>query len=84
MSYSKYYTATVEIKDCNVLIDGKRFYDIPIKSKEKAYEKIVEMSKGNDYKTANLLNYDYFSKHYRHIGSRYSRMDQVKFVEDSL
>ena len=33
-SFSKYDTATVEIKDYNVLIDLQPFYDIPIKSKE--------------------------------------------------
>ena len=30
-SFSKYYTPTVEIEYFNVLIDGKRFFDVPIK-----------------------------------------------------
>ena len=41
------------------------FFDIPIKNKEETYEKIIEISKNNDYTTGNLLNYDYFSKHYK-------------------
>ena len=34
LSYSKYYTSTVETKDCNVLTDGKSFLDILIKNME--------------------------------------------------
>ena len=33
-SFSKYYTPRVEIKDFNVLIDGKSFFDVPVKSNE--------------------------------------------------
>ena len=35
-SFSKYYVPTVEIKDFNVLIDGKPFFEIPVKNKEEA------------------------------------------------
>ena len=34
-SYSKYYRRKVKIKDLNVLIDGKYFFYVPIKNKEK-------------------------------------------------
>ena len=50
-SFSKYYTQKVEIKDFNVLIDGKSFFDVPVKNKERAYEKIIEISKNSDYTT---------------------------------
>ena len=43
--FSKYYVPKVEIKDFNVLIDGKSFFEIPVKNKEEAYEAIIEMSK---------------------------------------
>ena len=49
--------------DFNVLIDGKSFFDMPIKKKEEAYEQIIEMGRNNDYMTDNLLDYEYFSKH---------------------
>ena len=39
ISFSKYYTPNVEIKDFNALIDGNSSFDAPIKSKEEAYEK---------------------------------------------
>ena len=54
-------TPKVEIKDFNVLIDGKKFFDVPVKNKEEAYEKIIKISKNNDYTTGNLLDYEYFS-----------------------
>ena len=60
-------TPTIEITDFNVLIDGKSFFDVPVKNKEEAYEKIIEMNGNNDYTTGNLLDYEYFSKHYKLI-----------------
>ena len=40
-SFSKHYVPKVEIKDFNVLIDGKPFFEIPVKNKEEAYEAII-------------------------------------------
>ena len=62
-SFLKYYVPKVEIKDFNVLIDGKQFFEIPIKNKEEAYQAIIEMSKNNDYTAGNLLDYEYFKDH---------------------
>ena len=46
ISFSKYYyKLNLEIKDFNVLIDGKSFFDSPLKAKEKTYEKIIEIGK---------------------------------------
>ena len=64
-SFSKYYVPKVKIKDFNVLIDGKLFFEIPVKNKEEAYEAIVEVTKNNSYTTSNLLDYEYFEDHYR-------------------
>ena len=46
----------------DVLIDGKIFFDVPVRNKEEAYEKIIEISKKNNYTTGNLLDYENFSK----------------------
>ena len=43
------------------------FFNIPIKNKEKTYEKIIEMSRNNDYTTGNVLDYEYFSNSYKLI-----------------
>ena len=66
-SFSKYYVPKVEIEDFNVLLDGKPFFEIPVKSKEEAYEAIIEMSKSNDNTTGSLLDYEYFKDHYKLI-----------------
>ena len=58
-SFSKYYVPRVEIKDNNVLIDGKGFFDVPVKNREEANEKIRSISKNNDCTTGNLYDYEY-------------------------
>ena len=65
--FSKHYVPKVEIKDFNVLIDGKSFFDVPVKNKEEAYEKFITISKNDYYTAGNLLDYEYFSKHYNLI-----------------
>ena len=35
------------------MIDGKSFFDLPIKNEEEAYEKIIDMSNNNDYTGGN-------------------------------
>ena len=47
--FLNYYVPNVRIKDFNVLIDGKSFFDLPVKNEEEAYEKILDMSNSNDY-----------------------------------
>ena len=43
------------MKDFNVLINGKSFFETLIKNKEETYEIIIKMSTNNDQKTVNLL-----------------------------
>ena len=43
-TFSKYYTPNIEVKDFNVLIDGKSFFDVRIKNEEETYKKIIDMS----------------------------------------
>ena len=38
-SFLRYYVPNVEIKDFNVLIDGKSLFDLPIKNKAEVYKK---------------------------------------------
>ena len=66
-SFSKYYVLNVQIKDFNVLIDGKSFFDMPIKNEEETYEQIIEMVRNNDYTIGNLLDYKYFLEHVKLI-----------------
>ena len=50
-----------------MLIDGKSFFDMPIKNDEETYEQIIQMGRNNDYTIDNLLGYKYFLKHYKLI-----------------
>ena len=59
-SFSDYYVPNLKIKDLIVLIDGKSFFDLPVKNEEEAYEKITEMSNNIDYTTGNVLDFGYF------------------------
>ena len=77
-SFSKYYVPNVQIKDFNVLIDGKSFFDMPIKNEEETYEQIIEMGRNNDYTTGNLLDYEYFSKHYKLIAIDLSKQTELE------
>ena len=52
-AFLKYYTPIVEIKDFNVLIDGKNFFDVLVKNKEETYQKIIGITKNSDYTTGN-------------------------------
>ena len=76
--FSKYYVPKVEIKYFNVLIDGKPFFEIPVKNKEEAYEAIIEMTKNNDYTTGNLLDYEYFKNHYKLIAIVLSKQIELE------
>ena len=61
-SFSRFYLPRVMVKDYNVIIDKLAFFDLPIKTEEEAYEKIIDISRNNEYTTGNLLDYDYFKK----------------------
>ena len=73
-----HYVPNVRIKDFNVLIDGKSFFDLPVKNEEEARGKIIEMSNKNDYTTGNLLDFPYFKKHYKLIAIGLSKQTKSK------
>ena len=61
-----------------MLIDGKNFFDTPIKNDEKTYEQIIEMRRNNDYTISNLLDYEYLSKHYKLIAIDLSKQIELE------
>ena len=76
-SFSNYYVPKVRINDFNVLIDGKSFFDLPVKKEEEAYEKIMDISNNNDYTTGNLLDFAYL-KNYKLIATDLSKQAKLK------
>ena len=57
-SHSTYYLPIVEIKDYNVMINGRNFFDQPINSITKTYENIrgIAAGQGDNYTTGCLLD----------------------------
>ena len=68
-----YYIPLVEIKDFHALIDNKQFFDQPVKYKQGAYEKLIEMTRNDKYATGNLLDYLYHQNYYKLIDIDLSR-----------
>ena len=68
-SNKRYYIPNVEIKDYNVMIDGKNFFDQPVKNNKATYENIrkIATGQGDDYATGCLLDYIYFKNYYKII-----------------
>ena len=77
-SFSNYYVPKVKVNDFNVLIDGKRFFDLPVKNDVEAYEKIIDLNNNSDYTTGNLLDYAYYKKHYKLIAIDLSKQTKLK------
>ena len=57
-SNKRYYLPNVEKKDYNVMIDGKNFFDQPVKNNKVTYENIrkIATDQGDDYTTGYLLD----------------------------
>ena len=51
---------------------------MPVKNKEKAYEKVIDISKNNDYTTGNLLNFAYYKENSRLIATDLSKQTKLK------
>ena len=83
-SFSQFYLPNVMVKDYNVIIDKLAFFDLPIKTEEEAYEKIIDISRNNGYTTGNLLDYDYFKKYYKLIAIDLSKQQVLQENEDLI
>ena len=69
--HRKYFLPRVEIKNCNIEIDGRNFYDQPINNLIKQYNELKKTStgRGDDYTTGCLLDFAYFFKNYKLIAA---------------
>ena len=77
--HSGYYLPKVEIKNYNAMINGKNFFDQPIKDNKVTYENIRKgaTGKGDDYTTGCLLHYTYFRDNYKMIAVDLSRQQAL-------
>ena len=83
-SFSQFYLQKVMVKDFNIIIDKLAFFDLPIKTEEEVYEKIIEISRNNEYTNGNLLDYDYFKKYYKLIAIDLSKQQVLQENEDLI
>ena len=83
-SFSQFYLPKVLVKDFNVIIDKLAFFDLPIKTEEETYEKIIDISRNNEYTTGNLLHYDYFKKHHKLIAIDLSKQQILQENKDLI
>ena len=71
----KYFLPRLTIKNYNIEIDDRNFYDQPINDSIKQYNEIRKIStgQGDDYTTGCLLDFSYFEKNYRLIAADLSK-----------
>ena len=74
-----YYLPNVEIKDYNVIIDGKNFFHQPVKNGKITYDNIrkIATGQGDDYTTGRLLDYSYFRDNYKMISIDLSKQEAL-------
>ena len=65
-SHRRYCLPRIEIKDYNVLIDGRNFYDQNINDSITRYTELLKFTTGRseDYSTGSLTDYNYYIKDY--------------------
>ena len=79
ISNKRYYIRKVEIKDYNVMIDGKNFFDQSIKNDKVTHDNIrkIATSQGDDCTTACLLDHTYFKKYCKMIAVDLSKQEAL-------
>ena len=68
-SNKRYFLPTVTIKDYNVVIDGRNFFNYPVENDRKAYDSArkIATGPGDNYTTRCLLHPVYFKHYYKMI-----------------
>ena len=68
-SYRTNFFPKFKMKNYNIKIDGRKFYDLSINDLIKRYDEVRKIStgQGDDYSTGCLLDFAYFEKNYRLI-----------------
>ena len=77
--HTGYNLLKVDIKEYNVKIDGRNFFDQPINGDIKTYKNIrkIATGQGDDYTTGCLLDYAYFKNYYKMIAIDLSKQQAL-------
>ena len=75
----QYLLLTVEIKEYNVMIDGKNLFNQPIKNDLITYENIRKFAtcQGDDYTTGCLVVCNYFKNYYKMVATDLSKQQTL-------
>ena len=75
----RYFFPRVEIKEYNVMIDGKNIFDQPIKNAMGTNDNNQEITagQGDDYTTGCLTDYLYFKEYYKVIAVDLSKQQEL-------
>ena len=67
------------MKDYNVIIDGKKVFDQPVKNDLRTYYNIQKITtgQGDDYTTGCLLHYLYFKEHFNMIAKDLRKQEEL-------
>ena len=78
-SHTGPYLPNVGIKNYNIMINGKNFFDQPIKNNKVTYENIrkIDTGQGDDYTTGCLLDYPYFKDSCKIIAADLSKQQAL-------
>ena len=68
------------------MIDGKNFFDRPVKNGIRTYNNIRKIStgQGDYYTTGCLLHYNYFKEHYKMIAIDLSKQQELDYENQSV
>ena len=67
----KYYLPRIDLKEYNVIIDGRIFYDNPIENNIEKYRELKKVLIGS------LLDFNYFNKHYKLVAVNLSKQKDL-------
>ena len=91
-SHRRYFLPRIKIKDYNVLIDDRNYYDQNINDSIRRYNELLKLTTGKseDYTTDCLIDYDYYIKDYNIVavdlshqavlGSDPKAIQQIEFI----
>ena len=77
-SYKQFFVSAVEIKDYNVVIDWRNFFDQPVRNDLRTYDNIrkIAIGQGDEHTTGCLIDYPYF-KNYKVIPIGLSKQQKL-------
>ena len=68
------WSRRVKLKDYKAIINGRYFFDLPVKNIERTSQNLMKITeRGDGLITSNLLDYPYFTEHHKIIALNFCR-----------